>query len=655
MSFRGRLRFFFTSMVIVPMIGVAVVLFVLTRESETGKADAAIAGALRNAFVVYGDATGLARPQLREVAADQSLRDALAAGNPSAARREMDALRRAKPRIAAIELYDPDGRLLAQAGSSDGIAAAMLPVAKAGGRRIGTLSVSVTRSGAFIRRVARLSGMGVTVFRDGRRLGSTLRDGKGSPERGETGRSHDFSLNGEDYRGRLDEIPAAVGPPVQIAVFDPTAEIGAPLGGSRLVIGAILLAFLLFALLLSGRVVRALQGQVGQFLGAAKRLAAGDFKQPVPIHGHDEFAALGQEFNSMSGQLEAKIEEVERKRQELEDTIRRVGAAFASGLDRQGIVNLAVVTAVDACEADAGRALPLDAEAFHQTDIGAGHAELEAALTAAERKAFLVRPDSGVDLLEGIDPAVRPLQRHAVETSTDGAHALAVPMRARIGPSGTPQYVGVVSIARREQAFKRQDVELLEYLASQAAVSIENADLHETVQRQAVTDELTGLANVRELHATLDRELERSRRFGGTLGLMMLDIDDFKRVNDEFGHQQGDEVLSAVASVLREHSRDIDEPARYGGEELAVVLPQTDVEGAVQLAERMCEAIEALKVARVNSSGHLTVTASFGVASFPGSGGDKHALIAAADAALYRAKRAGKNQVQRAEPLAAPR
>jgi diguanylate cyclase (GGDEF)-like protein len=442
---------------------------------------------------------------------------------------------------------------------------------------------------------------------------------------------------------------------VQIAVFDPTAEIGAPLGGSRLVIGAILLAFLLFALLLSGRVVRALQGQVGQFLGAAKRLAAGDFKQPVPIHGHDEFAALGQEFNSMSGQLEAKIEEVERKRQELEDTIRRVGAAFASGLDRQGIVNLAMVTAVDACEAEAGRALPLDAQAFHQTDIGAGHAELEAALMAAERKAFLVRPDSGVDLLEGIDPAVRPLQRHAVETSSNGAYAAAVPMQARIGPGGTPQYVGVVSIARREHAFKRQDVELLEYLASQAAVSIENADLHETVQRQAVTDELTGLANVRELHATLDRELERSRRFGGTLGLMMLDIDNFKRVNDEFGHQQGDEVLASLAAVLREHSRDIDEPARYGGEELAVVLPQTDVEGAVQLAERMREAIEAVKIPRVGSNGHLSVTASFGVASFPESGEDKHALIAAADAALYRAKRAGKNQVQRAEPLTAPR
>jgi diguanylate cyclase (GGDEF)-like protein len=228
-------------------------------------------------------------------------------------------------------------------------------------------------------------------------------------------------------------------------------------------------------------------------------------------------------------------------------------------------------------------------------------------------------------------------------------------MRARIGSHSSTQYVGVVSIARNGKQFSRQDLELLEYLASQAAVSIENADLHETVQRQAVTDELTGLSNVRELHSALDRELERSRRFGGTLGLMMLDIDDFKQVNDEYGHQQGDEVLASVASVLREHSRDIDEPARYGGEELAVILPQTDVEGAAQLAERMREAIEALTVPRVGTSGHLTVTASFGVASFPDCGHDKRSLIAAADAALYRAKRAGKNQVQRADPIAAPR
>src|SRR3954453_10927939 len=127
MSFRGRLRFFFTSMVVVPMIGGAVVLFVLTRESEMGKADAAIAGGLRNAFVVYDEAAGSARPQLRGVAADQPLRDALCAGNNGGARAEMDARRRARPRIAAIELYGPHGRLLARTGSRDAIAPASVP------------------------------------------------------------------------------------------------------------------------------------------------------------------------------------------------------------------------------------------------------------------------------------------------------------------------------------------------------------------------------------------------------------------------------------------------------------------------------------------------------------------------------------------------
>jgi diguanylate cyclase (GGDEF)-like protein len=134
---------------------------------------------------------------------------------------------------------------------------------------------------------------------------------------------------------------------------------------------------------------------------------------------------------------------------------------------------------------------------------------------------------------------------------------------------------------------------------------------------------------------------------------VMLDIDDFKSINDEFGHQQGDEVLAAVAGVLREHSRDIDLPARYGGEELAVVLPQTDAEGAAQVAERMREAIEACRVARLAGGEPLRVTASFGVAEIPGSAGDKAALIAAADAALYRAKRAGKNRVEQAEPVPA--
>jgi diguanylate cyclase (GGDEF)-like protein len=133
----------------------------------------------------------------------------------------------------------------------------------------------------------------------------------------------------------------------------------------------------------------------------------------------------------------------------------------------------------------------------------------------------------------------------------------------------------------------------------------------------------------------------------------MMDIDDFKRVNDTFGHLQGDEVLVEVARVLRDLSRDIDEPARYGGEELAVILPQTDLKGAELAAERMRSAIEDLRIPRLNGGDPLEITASFGVAALPACAQDRASLIAEADAALYRAKRAGKNRVRRGEPVAA--
>jgi diguanylate cyclase (GGDEF)-like protein len=349
----------------------------------------------------------------------------------------------------------------------------------------------------------------------------------------------------------------------------------------------------------------------------------------------------------MSEQLALKIDEVERKRHELEDTIRRVGDAFATGLDRQGVVELTAQTALDACEADAGRALPLDRRVLRTIRVGDADEELDAALETAARAAFRVRPEVGLELLEQVDPeAPPPRQRRASAASAGGAYALAMPMRARIGPRSLVQYVGVISIARRGRQFTRAEEELLEYLTAQAVVSVENSDMHQTVQRQAITDELTGLANVRQLHGVLEHELERARRFESPLGLVMLDIDDFKQVNDTWGHQQGDVVLASVARALRDLSRDIDEPARYGGEEMAVVLPQTDLDGAAQLAERMREAVEALRIPRVDGDGHLGVTASFGVAAIPPCASDKESLIAAADAALYRAKRAGKNRVE---------
>jgi len=151
-------------------------------------------------------------------------------------------------------------------------------------------------------------------------------------------------------------------------------------------------------------------------------------------------------------------------------------------------------------------------------------------------------------------------------------------------------------------------------------------------------------------------EVERARRYGHEMGLIMLDIDNFKQVNDTYGHLQGDLVLQEVARVLQRSSREIDEPARYGGEEMAVALPQTDLEGAYQFAERVRRSVEDLALPLPSGKGTLKVTASFGVASLATADhADKDALVAAADGALYEAKRTGKNRTVRANGAVGPR
>jgi diguanylate cyclase (GGDEF)-like protein len=647
-NFRAKLRLFFLLLVIVPMIALAIVLFTLTSRSETGKADAGISTGARTAFAVYEDAAKSAVPALRRVASDPQLSAGLEAGADVRGR-----LRELSRRygIVEIRLRGPDGALVAQLGSRDGVASKGAPLV-AGGERLGTLVVSVTHADELTGRVRRLTGYHVAVFRSRRLLSSTL-NGVGSRNAlGQRGEPHAFNLGDDEFRGRIEAISEPRRAPLELAVFRDTAGLSDTMARSRLLIGGLLLAFLLLALLAAVTVSRALTHQIDTFLVAARRLARGDFRQPVPVEGSDEFAQLGREFNSMSEQLATTIEEVKRQRGELSEAIRRVGDALATGLDRNGVVALAVRTAVDACEAEAGRARPAEDDSFHGSDWGNDDSELREAMDAAERRAAgarVVSPRRGVTDEDGA-PARPP--RMATPARVGTAYALAVPMRSVL--SAGAEYLGVLSIARRRRAFSHEEEELLQYLAGQAVVSIENASLHETVERQAVTDELTGLANPRAFHTILEGEIERSRRFDVPMALVMLDLDRFKEINDEYGHQQGDEVLARVADVLREFSRDIDSPARYGGDELAVILPQTDADGARQLAERMREAVERLQVPVLNGGNPLKLAASFGVAAMPESASTKDGLVAAADAALYRAKRGGRSRVEQAEPVRAP-
>lgn len=202
---------------------------------------------------------------------------------------------------------------------------------------------------------------------------------------------------------------------------------------------------------------------------------------------------------------------------------------------------------------------------------------------------------------------------------------------------------GSLSTAQREMLRKlaRQVMALLELRAKDKALKSSMDEL----EMLATTDELTGLHNRRSLLNRLKFEVARTRRFRTPLSAVMLDVDHFKQVNDEFGHQLGDEVLAAVGRLVRENIRVIDVAGRYGGEELCILLPNTPLEGARKFAETLRSRIEA----QVHSAGARTVrvTASLGIGSFNHMDiDDADMLLKQADAALQRAKADGRNRVE---------
>jgi diguanylate cyclase (GGDEF)-like protein len=191
--------------------------------------------------------------------------------------------------------------------------------------------------------------------------------------------------------------------------------------------------------------------------------------------------------------------------------------------------------------------------------------------------------------------------------------------------------------------FNEGKVRLAERLAAQAAVALENARLHDVVQRQAVTDDLTGLVNRRRFKEALEAEVERARRFGDPLAIILADLDDFKRINDMFGHHVGDVVLRSFADLLRSHVRDVDLAGRIGGEEFAILLPDTKASEAAMVAERMRDSLGGLRLAASDGQA-VQMTSSFGIAQL-GTGDSADDLLRAADEALYRAKSEGKNRI----------
>jgi diguanylate cyclase (GGDEF)-like protein len=626
-SFRSRLRLFFVVIVVVPMITMAVVLFQLIVASERSQTDARLAEAQTVSQQIIRELETEAGELAEQIGRDQLLADAMETSEDRAIQRRLDTLAgEAGAQYVQLRLDDMGGF---ESGGLPAVAPATRRLVDESQQPTGRVRVAMLSPEQYASRISKLTNADVVVEQADSRLASTSAAAPTDlPDEGAA------AIEGTDYRVRSFDAPA-VGGDVTVRLLLPDQDTADPTAAPSLFAAGAFVGFLALAFIFAVAVSRRLQSEIQRLLVAAQRLGAGDFSVTVPAEGNDEFADLGKEFNSMARQLEARLEELQRERARLQEAIRRVGESFAAGLDRVGLLEIVVQTAVDGIGASAGRATMRDA----------GNTLKEVARTG--------EPESFQRALHAAEAAVIDAGQIA-EIQVGGASALAAPLGAN---EDGDQVIGIVSVARGDRAFTHGERELFAYLTNQASVSVENVDLHETVQRQAVTDELTSLFNHRRFQEVMTAEVERARRYGHELGLIMLDIDNFKSVNDTHGHLTGDNVLRAVARVLRQSSRDVDEPARYGGEEMAVALPLTDLEGAYQFAERVRGRIEALELPVADGDGTLKVTASFGVASLAtADGASKSALVAAADGALYEAKRSGKNRTVRASAsTASPR
>jgi diguanylate cyclase (GGDEF)-like protein len=607
MSFRARLLTFFVLIVVVPMVAMGVLMFRLISDSQQGKADARAGGLASAAASLYQSEAVLAKGDA------ETLARALGRARGRALQNRFSVLAR-QAGLARATLATA-GRTVLDVGDRTAIAPGSALLVHPASNQTMTVEVSELTAAQYVRELSAADA--AVVVRNGSHiLGATFAAARTAtlPNNG------NVTLDGHGYRAIAQPFAGFDHTPITVTTLSALSATRTTLGRSRAVAAGLLVAFLLLAFAFAMLASRALQARLKAFLQAARRLGSGDFSSPIKVEGRDEFAALAEEFNSMSTELSHRMDELSREQARLREAIRRIGHTFASNLDRPALLELALKTAVDAVQASGGRLCVPSGE--------------DGLLAETLREGSLT----------GLQQAVEQAERAALQNGGFGEEYAAGASVAAVAlgvPESRGEAHGVIAVARRGRRFTDDDREVLRSLGAEAALALENIDLHFQVSRQAVTDELTGLANHGRFQALLNAEIEQVRRYHHPIGLIMLDIDDFKAVNDTYGHQQGDAVLRQVARVLRENSRDADSPARYGGEELSLILPHTDLEGAFAIAERIREAVEGLRVPRTDGGGFLRITASLGVTS--STVGDKDRLVADADGALYEAKRRGKN------------
>ncbi len=354
-------------------------------------------------------------------------------------------------------------------------------------------------------------------------------------------------------------------------------------------------------------------------------MRAGDLTLRTQPSGVQEIDAIGAQLQSLASDLGVARSEAAAREARLALLAERFRMVVRVGREISGSLNVGYVS--QAVTSSAADLLLKPTTLWVRGEDGHFHA------SSRSQDAHGAWPPD--DLVA--PPVVAVVATEAQVASLEGRRAYPLVLAGMV--------VGVLETEAIADTEVDEDTEqVLSALLSTAAAALESAHLHSTAREQADQDGLTGLANRRRFEVDVDDEWQRCRRYGRPLSVVMVDLDHFKRLNDEHGHQLGDEVLRAASAALAGVLRSSDTAYRYGGEEFVVMLRETGIEEAAAVAERMRHAVAGVTIA---TSG-LLVSASAGVAERHASMGHHTELVAAADAALYEAKRSGRDRVHAA-------
>lgn len=636
MTLRGRLTLFFVVIVVVPLIAGGVIILGLVSHEADRRTDTHLRA-------TSGTVVALFRARAEEAMADvrvaaRALAPAVTGGDASppvrALRRDAGldflALTGRGGRIIASDARTPDLVSGTRPAISDLLGRSPpVPLAKAEVRVAGTglgAQGGFYLDRRFLTDVARATGVDAVLMMDGAVLASSRTPAPSLPP---TPRGTMVLPGGLRARvvPALGEDAGAV-----LAVVAPREQTIAALRGSFALLALLGVAM---ATALGYSLARLIAQPLQQLADGALAIAGGDLARRVEVSGRDDTARVAAAFNAMAETLQRTIEELRTSRDELRVVLKRLGATLRSTTDLDEMLSVILESAVVSLGARSG-AIFLLAETGEELllETATGLPPEGSSLRLREGVAGHVAA-TGIPLLT---PSrwTHPPRPAGLEPAEETA--MAVPL------SRGDLTIGVLALyGRRDpEPFSEEDLATLTSFAGQTSVAIENVLLREEAERLSVTDALTGVGNRRHLQAVLEAEIERAQRFGRTFSVLLIDLDHFKRVNDTYGHGEGDRVLVELCRRLSRVVRvPVDTVARYGGEEFILVLPETPRSGAGVVAARVLDVVRSELFTVGSEQTRLTVSA--GAAGFPEDGTTVDALVRTADRAMYEAKNEGRD------------